>query len=67
MPKKKSQGKKGNRKLGRSVDKCKRYRDRHTREKNKVRRILKSSGRAEAERYAVTNGVVGYLASILQK
>jgi hypothetical protein len=59
-------GGKGCKKAGSRKEKCKRYRDFHTREKNKVRRVLKSSGREEAQRYAVAHGVVGYLAGLMR-
>jgi len=35
----------GNRKIGRNAAKCMKYRTRHTKEKNKNRRCLKSNGK----------------------
>lgn len=40
-----SRGKKGNKKHGHNKDKCKRYRDRGTREKNKARKAEKRERR----------------------
>lgn len=42
----------GSKKHGRNKEKCARYKGMHTREKNKLKRVLRSSGRAEAERMA---------------
>lgn len=53
----KSKGGKKNRKIGRDVKKCATYRNLHTREKNKLGRILQSNGRATAEVYARTNNL----------
>ena len=47
----------GSKKAGRNKDKCKRYKDLKTREKNKVKRVLKSSGRIAAEQYALEHGL----------
>ena len=38
-----------------------RYKSNNTREKNKVRRVLKSSGMKEAEKYGSEHGVISYL------
>ena len=57
----------GSKKAGRNVEKCKKYRSFHRRELNKVKRVLKSSGRFAAEKYAAENGVSGYLASLIAK
>src|SRR3990167_2587001 len=53
-------------KTGRSAKKPAfgRYKTGHTREKNKVRRVLKSSGAKQAEKYANENGVISYLRSL---
>lgn len=66
MPKKqgaKSSG--GNKKHGRNSAKCTSYRAMHTREKNKVKRVLKASGVDEAKRWASENGVSKYLRKLL--
>lgn len=52
----------GNRKIGRNLVKCNAYKVTHTREKHKINRILRSSGEAEALRYADRCGLAGYLA-----
>lgn len=39
MPEKQKRGSGGQRKVGRNMAKCKRYRDEHRREKNKKRRM----------------------------
>jgi hypothetical protein len=52
----------GMRKIGRNLEKCKMYRAMHKREMNKVRRVLRSSGRVAAEKYARENNVSAYLA-----
>jgi len=57
MTKSQQAGGKKNRKLGRDGAKCKQYRDSHTREKNKVKRILKSNGEEAAKKYANENGI----------
>ena len=41
-----------------------RYKVNHSREKNKVRRVLRSSGKVAAEKYAQENGVITYLKSL---
>jgi hypothetical protein len=53
--------KKGCKKAGRSTDKCKSYRLRQTRERNKLKRILQSNGPVAAEAYADLYGLYGYL------
>lgn len=50
-------GGKKNRKYGRNVNKCAAYRNAHTRERNKVKRIRQSSGYAAAVEYARQHGV----------
>lgn len=67
MAKSNQPGKKGSRKIGRSKDKCAKYAAMHTREKNKVRRVLKSNGRAEAEKWAIAHNVIGYLSTIINR
>ena len=42
----------GSRKIGRNKDKCKAYRDRKTRERNKIKRVLQSCGLKAAQAYA---------------
>lgn len=54
----------GMRKYGRSLDKCAHYKAMHTREKNKIRRILRSNGSAEAQKYAIQNNLVNYLSKL---
>lgn len=50
-------GGKKNRKLGRCKDKCTAYRNAHTRERNKLKRILQSSGYIAAADYARMHGL----------
>lgn len=57
----------GSKKAGRNVEKCKKYRSFHRRELNKVKRVLKSSGRVAAEKYAFEHGVSGYLSGLLAR
>lgn len=38
-----------------------RYKSNNTREKNKVKKVLKSSGLKEAEKYGSEHGVISYL------
>ena len=45
------------RKIGRNAEKCKRYRDHKTREKNKIKRVLQSCGLAAAQAYAVLHHI----------
>ena len=52
------------RKIGRNKNKCAQYKAMHTREKNKIKRVLKSSGRAEAEKYAKAHNLTAYLATL---
>jgi len=42
----------GLRKHGRDIEKCRRYREKKTRERNKLKRILRSSGINAATEYA---------------
>lgn len=65
MAKTQKRGSGGLRKIGRNAEKCKQYRAMHTREMNKVRRVLRSSGLKAAEEYAKANNVVGYLSRLL--
>ncbi|MBT7009103.1 hypothetical protein HN960_01540 [Candidatus Peregrinibacteria bacterium] len=65
MPQKQKSSSGGNKKHGRNKDKCTRYRNMHTREKNKVRRVLRSSGLEEAKRWAKENNVSVYLRKII--
>lgn len=46
--------------------KCAAYRAAHIREKNKIKRVLQSSGRAAAAEYATKHGISGYLAELLK-
>ena len=52
------QGGKKNRKLGRCKNKCAAYRAAHTRERNKVKRVLQSNGYAAAVEYAKQHGIL---------
>lgn len=52
MPKREMVGRGGSRKVGRNRDKCKLYRARKTRERNKLKRILQSNGARAANKYA---------------
>ena len=47
----------GARKIGNQLEKCKRYRDAKRREKNKVKRVLRSSGYAAALAYAKLHSI----------
>lgn len=47
----------GARKHGRNMEKCKRYRAAKTRERNKLRRVLRSNGRVAGIAYAKKDGV----------
>ncbi len=54
-------GGKGNKKIGRNNAKCQRYRAMGTREKNKLRRVLRSSGEVAALEYAREHNLTAYL------
>lgn len=56
----------GARKHGRNKNKCANYRAMHTREKNKLKRVLRSSGLSEAQLYARENNLNSYLKRILK-
>jgi len=47
----------GSKKHGRNKEKCKRYRAANTRERNKLRRVLRSSGLVAAQAYAEKHGL----------
>lgn len=47
----------GNRKHGRNTDKCKGYRSRKVRERNKIKRILRSNGIDAAQAYAKKHSI----------
>lgn len=47
----------GARKIGRSKTKCEQYRNAHTRERNKIKRVLQSNGYDAALAYAAKTGV----------
>ena len=66
MPKQQQKKSGGSRKIGRNKDKCASYKIFNTREKNKVRRVLKSSGLQEATRWAAENGVSAYLRTLVR-
>lgn len=63
----KKQGGPGARKYGRNKTKCERYRLLHVREKNKIKRVLQSSGIQQAGIYAAKVSMTGYFASITKK
>lgn len=54
----------GMKKCGRNAEKCARYRALHVREKNKLRRVLRSNGTLAAQAYALQYNLVGYLSRI---
>lgn len=56
----------GSKKAGRNKAKCLAYRNMHTREKNKIRHILKSNGFAAAEEYAKKYNMTGYLSQLVK-
>jgi hypothetical protein len=56
----------GAKKHGRNKEGCAHYRAMHTREKHKVRRVLRSSGLEAAQVYAAGCGMVGYLAGLVR-
>jgi hypothetical protein len=65
MAKQQSQKKSGgSKKIGRNADKCKKYFAFHTREKNKIKRVLQSNGRAYAETWAKAHNVSSLLAKL---
>ncbi len=66
MPKQQQQGSSGNKKHGRNKIKCAHYRAMHTREKNKLRRVLRASGLAEAKRWAAQHNLSAYLRKLVQ-
>lgn len=47
--------------------KCQAYRAAHIREKNKIRRVLQSSGPVAATEYATKHGISGYLAELIKR
>ena len=58
-------GGKKNRKYGRNVTKCQQYKAMHTREKNKLKRVLQSSGYDAAVLYAEENNLRNYLKTLV--
>ena len=56
----------GNKKMGRNSIKCKQYRALGTREKNKLKRVLKSNGEAAAIKYAKQHVLSSYLKTIMK-
>ena len=66
MAKKQSQKKSGGmRKYGRNLERCAKYKAMHTREKNKIRRVLRSNGFTAAQSYAEQHNLVGYLTRLV--
>lgn len=61
-----SQGKKG-RKLGRNKNKLAQYKGRHSREKNKLKRIVQSNGPKAALAYAAPHGLTSFAQTLIQK
>jgi hypothetical protein len=61
----KQQEKKKSEKAGRNDTKCKKYRVNKTRERNKVKRVLQSSGVQAAKKYAEEKEIWGYLKKLL--
>jgi hypothetical protein len=57
----------GDRKHGRNDAKCNSYRVEKTREKNKLKRVLKSSGIEAATKYADTKEIWGVLRRLTNK
>lgn len=57
----------GKRKYGRNLGKCKSYRDHQTREKHKIKRILRSNGLAYAQAWARERHVEGLLAKLIRR
>ena len=53
----KQKGGGGTRKYGRNIEKCKAYRGRNIRERNKIKRILQSNGYQAAVEYGKRYGV----------
>ena len=51
----------GTKKYGRNKEKCAAYKKQQRREKNKLGRVLRSSGRAAAEHYAKLHNLAGYM------
>jgi hypothetical protein len=62
-----AKGKGKGRKLGRNKNKCAQYRAMHTREKNKIKRVLQSNGVKFAEAWAAKHGVVTLLHTLKLK
>lgn len=65
-----SGGKKGSRKIGRDKVKCALYRSHKTREKNKIKRILRAHGNKGydiAYAYADKHGLTTYLKTLLNR
>lgn len=50
----------GQRKWGRDIAKCARYKLAMKREKHKLKHVLQSNGKSEARKYAIKNGVMSY-------
>jgi len=57
----------GSRKIGRNKTKCASYRALHIREKNKLKRIVGSNGKAMAIKYANKNNLIGFLAGLIKE
>lgn len=65
MEKSNAKGKGKGRKIGRNKNKCAQYRAMHTREKNKIKRVLQSNGVEYARIWAAKNGVVTVLHNLM--
>jgi len=57
----------GLRKHGRDIEKCRRYREKKTRERNKLKRVLQSSGEKAATEYAKKHTLDRLLRSLIAK
>ena len=65
MPRQQQKKSGGARKIGRNVDKCRRYRDMHRREVNKIKRVLQSCGAEFAKAWAREHHVEGVLSKLM--
>jgi len=66
MPEQKQQKGGGLKKIGRNKSKCSRYAAMHIREKNKLRRVLRSNGYGEAVTWATKHNVLSYLKELVK-
>ena len=66
MPEQKQKKGGGSKKIGRNKVKCAHYKAMHTREKNKLRRVLRSNGYGEAVTWATKHNVLSYLKELVK-